>query len=355
MRRNFADNVNVKARGELEFIIRDRNGRVLSRRTEPNIVKIFSKEILSHRMPYSKVWNPNANTGEGAWETSGIDPLEEFAPKYILIGASFDDDGVPLDTDDSRFYNVDSVTGSPVPIKLEPGAEYNGGLINPVTLIEPSRPLKRIESIDYEASYQPSGTPLLQNDVRAMNNVVVLETTLKVDEYNGFGLTNSDFFTITEVALAGGKLFDSIGQCGCTPRELFLEGVTETDGSDRPLLITANGGDTISIDPSETDVDLIKEGDQIRIGGQSDSIDGGTSTLTDLDQVQPYYLVVSKAVGGRDIQLDRAVVDQDGNGITGSVGVYRDTLRLFSHRILSTPIRKTEDIELVIRWRIIFN
>src|SRR5690606_1598093 len=143
------------------------------------------------------------------------------------------------DTDDERYYNTDSVTGPPVPIRLEPRAESDGGLINPITLIEPTRPLKRIESIDFEASYQPSGTPLLQDDVRALNNVVVLETTLRVDEYNGFGATNSDFFTLTEVALAGGKVFDSIGQCGCTPRELFLEGATETDGGERPLLVTA--------------------------------------------------------------------------------------------------------------------
>jgi len=355
MRHKITESAGTKAKGILEFLIRDRNGRELSRFTEPNLVKIFSKEILSHRMPYSQIWNPDANGGDGAWESSGIDILEEFAPKYILLGASFDDDGVPLETDDDRFYSTDPVTGTPVPVSLEPSAAYSGGLINPITLIEPTRPLKRIETVDFEPTYQPSGTPLLENDVRAINNVVVLETTLRVDEYNGFGVTGSDFFTLTEVALAGGKVFDSIGQCGCTPRELFLEGITESDGSTRPLLCSANGSDTISIDPSESDVDLIVEGDQIRIGGSTDSIDNGSSNLSDLDQTQPYYLVLSKSSGGRDIQLDRAVVDSDGNSVTGQVGIFRDTLRVFSHRILSTPIRKTSDIELVIRWRIIFN
>lgn len=350
MKRIFTESMK-QAKGELEFIFKDKNGKIISRHREPNLVKVFAKEILAHRMHYSKLWNPNAGSGAGAWEDHNIDPDEEFAPKYILFGASYDENGVPLEFDDTRYYTLDPVTSSYVPITLNPGAEYDGSLINGITLIEPTRPLKRIEGISYESSYQPSGTPLLQDDVRALNNVTVLETTLQTDEYNGFGIINSDYFTLTEVALAGGRVFDSIGACNCTPRQLFLQGVDGT--TERALLCIANGGDTISIDGSETEVDLIKEGDQIRIGASTDVLDG--SALDDLDQASAYYLVVSKAVGGRDITLDRAVVDSSQNLITGNIGVFRDTLRIFSHRILSTPIRKSEDVEITVRWRIIFN
>lgn len=351
MKRVITDMIH-SAKGELEFIFKDKNGKELGRRREPNLVKVFAKEILAHRMHYSKIWNPNAGSGVGAWEDNNIDPNEDFAPKYILLGASYDENGVPLEFDDTRFYTIDSVTSMYTPVTLNPGAEYDGSLINAVTLIEPTRPLKRIEAISYESSYQPSGTPLLQDDVRAMNNVTVLETVIKTDEYNGFGIINSDYFTLTEVALAGGRVLDSIGACNCTPRQLFLQGV-EDSTSERALLCIANGGDTISIDPSEVDVSLIKEGDQIRIVASTDVLDG--SDLDSLDQISPYYLVISKQDSGRDITLDRAVVDSSQNQITGNVGVFKDTLRIFSHRILSTPVRKNSDVEITVRWRIIFN
>jgi hypothetical protein len=188
--------------GELEFEIRDRNGNVLDRIRQPNIVKIFAKEILAHRLPHSKVWDPNADSGAGDWVAHDID-LEEFAAKYIVFGASFDEDGNPLDAADTRFYTLDAASNSYIPIQLGAGAEYDGGLVNAIPISEPGRPLKRIERIYFEPSYQPAGTPLLQEDVRAMNNVVVLETTLLKEEYNGMGLTASDFFTLTEVALVG--------------------------------------------------------------------------------------------------------------------------------------------------------
>lgn len=335
-------------KGEIEFIFKDRNGCVVGKQVQPNLIKIFAKEILSHQMPYSKIWNPNASSSSGAWEDSGIDPLEEFAPKYILFGASYDENGVKLGFDDDRYYTQDPVTGQFTPKRLNPGAEFDGGLINGIPLAEPFRPLKRVESISFEPTYQPSGTPLLQDDVRAINNVVVLETTLTTDEYNGFGLTGSDSFSITEVALAGGKVLNSIGSCECTPRNLFLEG--PSSDPDVPLAATASGGDVITIDSSETEVNLIKEGDQIKIGTQDSS-----GTFDELDQVSPFYLVVSKQVGGRDIQLDRAVVDSDNSAITGSIGVFRDTLRIFSHRILDVPVDKSSILEVLVRWRIVMN
>jgi hypothetical protein len=165
---------------------------------------------------------------------------------------------------------------------------------------------------------------------------MVVETTLRQEEYNGFGLTGSDFFTITEVALTSGKTVDSLGTCEITPRELFLDG---------PFSADATGGDVVSLDLA-TDVDDIRQGDQIKIV-EPDVTGGGT-----FNQVNPYYLVLEKAGSGKDLVLDRTPVSQDGTPISGDIHVYRDTLRIFSHRILSTPARKSESFEIVIRWRI---
>lgn len=345
---NLRDRYNYKEyKGEIEFIIKDRNGNVIDTIIEPNIVKIFAKEILSHSLPHSKVWDRTANSGTGAWVLNTVDPQEEFSAKYILFGASFDDNGVPLDTNDPRYYTVDPVTQISVPIRLQPGADFGGGLINAIPIAEPDRPLKRIENIDFEATYQPAGTPQLQDDVRAMNNIVLLETTLLQDEYNGFGLsgTEGDFFTITEVALVAGAELGVISNCECDPKKLFLEGENGV-----ALSATASGTDVVTLDVT-ADQDIIKEGDQIKIVAA-----GGTADTEDtLNQVTPFYLVVAKMPGGRDLQLDRVPSTVDQTPLTGPVGVFRDTLRIFSHRILSSPIKKTRDFEILVRWRIIFN
>lgn len=332
--------------GEIEFEIRDKQGRVLSQHREPNLVKIFAKEILAHRLPYSKVWDPNATGGSGAWVAHDIG-IDEFAAKYIVFGASFDENGNPLDTADTRFYTEDSVSGAFVPVTLGAGAEFDGGLINAVPISEPDRPLKRIERIFFEPTYQPAGTPLLQADVRPMNNVVVLETTLLKAEYNGMGVTTSDFFTITEVALVGAAEMGALGACECDPRDVFLTGSSDGDA----FLASAPGTATVSLDATETEVDAIKEGDQVKI------VQAGSTAEEDeiLNQVNPYYLVTSKALGGRDITLDRVPVDADNAALTGSIGLLRDGFRIFSHRVLSTPVKKSVDIEIVVRWRIIFN
>lgn len=335
--------------GEIELIFKStKNGQVIDRYLQKNIIKIFAKEILAHRIPHSKVWDPNAGTGSGAWVSSGIDPDEDLSAKYILFGASFDESGAPLDTADTRFYTLDTITGSYIAKRLGVGAEYDGGLVNPIPLAEPNRPLKKIERVFFESSYQPAGTPLLQDDVRAMNNILVLETTLRKDEYNGFGLTSSDFFTISEIALAGGMELDTIGACECTPNAVLAAG--RTDGS--AITVIANGTATVTIDSGDIAyVDVIKEGDQIRLVN-ADSTAGDSSTL---DVVTPYYLVMSKAVGGSDIVLDRAVVDTNGDAITGELGIFRETLKIFSHRILSVPFKKSIDYEVIVRWRIILN
>lgn len=336
-------------RGELEFIFRHPVTKQIYRRVrDHNIVKIFAKEMLAYRLPHTKIWDPNGGTGSGAWIASGIDPSEELSAKYIIFGASFDENGAPLDTVDSRYYTLDSVTGTYIPNRLGVGADYDGGLINAVPISEPSRPLKRIERIYFESSYQPAGTPLLQEDVRAMNNVVVLETTLQKDEYNGFGLTASDFFTVTEVALAGGKELNSVGACECTPSELFLEG--KSDGT--AITITASGTSTVTISAADNAyINTIKEGDQVKI------VDAGDTAGDDsaIQQVNPHFLVVTKAVGGSDIVLDRTPVDSDNNALTGQLGIFRNTLRIFSHRILKTPFKKSVDFEIIARWRIIMN
>lgn len=332
--------------GVLEFIVKDRQGNVVDRRREKNIVKIFAKEILSHRLPFSKIWNPVGGTGSGAWEDSGIDPNEEFAAKYILFGASFDANGVPLDVNDDRYYTTDPVTNTRVPIRLGVGAEYDGGLINAIPIAEPNRSLKKIESIGFEPTGQPAGTPLLQEDVRTINNIVTLTTTLRLEEYNGFGLTDSDYFTICEVALAAGRTIDTSPCCECDPKDIFLQG--NADGT--PIAVTANGTDVVTILPTETLVDLIKQGDQVKLVGSAGS--GGTDPL---DQVTPYYLVVSKLAGGRDIQLDRVPTDRAQHPITGTIGAYRDTLRIFSMRILSSPIKKSNAFEIICKWSILFS
>lgn len=333
-------------KGEIEFIIKDRNGNTIDTIIEPNIVKIYAKEIISHRIGHSKIWDPVANSGTGGWVQSTVDPNEEFAVKYILFGASFDENGVPLDTNDSRFYETDSVTQTPTPLRLMPGADYDGGLINAVPLAEPNRPLKRIENIDFETTYQPAGTPLLQEDVRALNNIVLFETTLLPEEYNGFNLTDSDFFTITEVALAAGKELDSISTCECDPKSLFLEG-----NNGVAFGATASGTDVITLSGDVTEAaNLINIGDSIKIVST-----GGTADSSTLDQISPYYLVINKSTGGRDLQLDRVPVNNLQTPITGSIGVFRNTLRIFSHRILKSPVKKTSDIQILVRWRIYFN
>lgn len=335
-------------RGELEFIFLDAQGNVVSRLFSPNIVKIFAKEILAHRLAPTRIWDPNAGTGAGAWVASGIDVDEDFIPRYILFGASFDAQGAPLDTTDPRYYVIDPATGQTVPRTLGAGAEFDGGLINAIPICDPYRSLKKVERVYFEPTYQPAGTPLLNSDVRAINNILVLETTLYKDEYNGFGLTPSDYFTITEVALAAGKELATVGCCECDPKAIFL------DGKANQVAITANatGTATVTIDPVDIAyVDVIKEGDQVKLV-QAGETAGETAVLS---QIDAYYLVITKAVGGSDMVLDRTPVDAHNVPITGTIGVFKNTLRIFSHRILSAPFRKSDYFQVITRWRIILD
>lgn len=341
-------NMPIPARGEVEFIIKDKNGTVIDRIVQPNIIKIFAKEILARRICPTQIWDPDANSGAGDYIASDVDPDEDFSVKYIVFGASFDENGLPLDTADTRYYTVDAVTGNSVPLKLEPGAFYGGGLINAIPISEPDRPLKRIEAISFEPSYQPTGTPFISEDVRAINNVVAFETTLRTGEYNGLGTTGSDYFTITEVALVGGKQLSTVGACECDPATIFLEG--NTGGT--ALAVTFSGGDVITIDSGESDADVAKilVGDQIKIVDAGDTA-GDTNSIT---QESPFYLVVAKSATGRELTLDRTPVDTSNVPLTGSAGIFRSTMRIFSHRILKTPVKKSADFEITCRWRIFF-
>jgi hypothetical protein len=114
---------------------------------------------------------------------------------------------------------------------------------------------------------------------------------------------------------------------------------------------TATGGDVVSLD-NLSDVEIIREGDQIKIVSAEETSDG---TYGDLDQITPFYLVLAKSSTGKELQLDRVPADRDQNPIVGNVGVFRDTLRLFSHRILKSPVKKSGDFEILVRWRIILS
>lgn len=348
------DTVKRTYAGEIEIEIRDKDGEVIKKYREPNIIKIFAKDILSHRAPSTTKWDPMAGSGTGgygAWVDTEIDPDEEYSLKYILLGASFDENGIPLDVKDDRYYQQDPVTGLYRPLRLEPGAYYDGGLINAIPINEEcKRPLKRIEDFRYEATYQPAGTPLLQEDVRAINNILICETTLRTDEYNGFRGLNEDAFTITEVALAAGRRIDHVDDCDITPNQVFSEG---------PYAATAVGGtNVVQLSCASTGTDdwcpFIHVGDQVKITS-CDGTGGDITAGDDLDQVSPWYLVMDKENFGQNLVLDRVPTTSDGANISGDVCVTKNSLRIFSHRILNSPIKKTSDFEIRIAWHIIFS
>jgi len=118
-----------------------------------------------------------------------------------------------------------------------------------------------------------------------------------------------------------------------------------------PIPSEATGGDVVNID-NVADVDLIKQGDQIKIVSLAEDSSGEHGSL---NQISPFYLVIAKSTTGKELQLDRVPADNNQNPIVGDVGVYRDTLRIFSHRVLKSPIKKSGDFEILTRWRIILS
>lgn len=336
--------------GEIEIEVRNACGDTVLTRKEPNIVKIYAKEILSNRAPASMQWDHTVANGDGtygAWVPSGVDPFEEFSLKYICFGASYDDEGFPLDVHDPNFYQQDPLTGLYRPINLTPGATHGGGLIKPIPINEDcARPLKRVENFSFDPTYQPAGTPYLHDDVRAMRNILVAETTLRVDEYNGFNNLPSEYFTITEIALCGGKYVGSVPECNIDPHDIFIEGPYEAyaDGGTNVVTLTGTFG-------TESISDVIGVGDIIKLAAPSEDPTGGP-----LSQTSPYYLVTDKGgVGELELVLDRVPRTSDNESIAGDLWVYRDSFRIFSHRILNTPIKKSSDFEIIVRWSIIFS
>jgi len=362
---NFKDRIAKDLHGVVEIIVKDLNGNVVQHEKHNNIIKIFAKESLAHRLCPPRHWDPTAGTGSGAWVDNSFS-IEDFAARYIVFGASYDASGNPLDTNDARFYKIDPVTQAYVPKPLSPGAlpystgvDENGNadpnwylksgdLINPIPISYPNRPLKAVERIYFESSYQPAGDPNLDPAVRPLNNTVVFETTLTKTEYNGFGNTASDYFTISEVSLVCAPEVEVATVCNCPPRDIFLLG--HADG----LPLQANiavAGSTVSLTETTAEyIDYIKVGDTIKIV----SADSTAAANNELDQLNPFYLVMSKVSGGVDITVDRTIRNASSTPITGAVGVFKDEFRMFSHRILQTPVKKSSDFEVIVRWSINF-
>jgi hypothetical protein len=328
------------ADGFVHITIRNiETGEVIRDTIEKNIIKIFAKEVFSHSIIPARIWDPIADQ----WVNHSVD-VDMFKVRYITFGASFDENNEQISGIDSRYYTPNTITGGIDPIRLGAGATYDGDLINPIPISDAGRPLKKIEKIYFSPSYQPAGNPLVYGDVRAINNVVVFQTTLRPDEYNSLTGTTGDSLTITESQLVAAPEIINTGACECPPRQLFLEG----DGGDVAFEAVASGAQTISLSTDVVNVNSIREGDQIKIVAEG-------SEITDSDtlvQINPYYLVVNKQHGGRDITLDRTPVTADGSPITGPIGVLRDSYRVFSHRILSAPFKKSATFEVDIKWMI---
>lgn len=328
--------------GYFHVIVRcAKTGEIVTEHINKNIIKIFAKESIAHSIVPANIWDPIGSV----WTPHSLD-LELYRPRYIVLGASFDENQLPISGIDSRYYNQDNINGGFIPKQLTPGATNNGGLINAVPIASPSRPLKRIEKIWFEPSYQPAGSPNLYDDIRAINNVVVFQTTLLSHEYNGISGTSGDFLTITEGALVAAPEVPVLGACECDPRTIFLTG----DSNGLAFGAIASGGSTITLDNSVVNINDIKEGDQIKI------VDYGASpnTTSTLNQPNQYYLVINKSIGGHDVTLDRTLVDTTNTPITGNVGVLRDDFKMISHRILSSPVKKTADFIIDLRWLLTF-
>lgn len=338
---NIAEMLKTKElNGAVHIIFRDaKTNEVISETLEKNIIKSFAKECISHSIVPFKIWDPISNL----WVENGLE-LEPYRPRYIVFGGSFDENGAPLSGIDTRFYETDTLNGGFKPIKLSPSATNGGGLINPVPIAEPNRPLKRIERVYFEPSYQPAGSPQMFDDIRALNNVVVFQTTLTASEYNGLTGTSGDFLTLTEVALVAAPEMNSVGACECDPRNIFLIGDNDTMSFDA----VASGAPTVSLDMATVNVNEIKEGDQVKLVAPNST----NETTNILNQVNPYYLVVSKALGGRDVTLDRIPTDAMGVPITGSIGLFKDSFKIFSHRVISSPLKKSADFVVEVRWLI---
>lgn len=343
-------NIGSNTFGEIQLIFRDSKGNIVDRIIHHNIIKIFMKDHIAHTLPYGYKWDPTGGTsGSGDWVANTINNADLYFPKYIILGAAYDTStanyGAPLGTNDTDFYQTDPVSGQKVPITLYSGANYTGGLIKAIPIDTSNNiPLKRIEDVDFDATYQPPGTPYLRDDVRALYNIVSFSTTLQTTEYNGFGGSFTSF-DICELALVSGPAFDStISDCNCDPHNLFLlghGGNYDTDLSASPIEITlTSGSSTITLNDA-SDANYIYEGDQIKF-------------VSSHSMITEYFMVLSKS--GNQLTLDRVPKDDSNVNIpSGTYHIWVDRFRILAHSILPQPFSKTSALQVDITWKIYFS
>jgi hypothetical protein len=325
--------------GFVHITVKDVNsGEIVSDTVEKNVIKVFAKEVFAKSIIPNKIWDPILSQ----WVDHSIN-TDLFKVRYMTFGASFDENNEPIAGLDTRYYTENFATGGFDPIKLDAGINNDGDLINPIPISYPSRPLKKIEKIYFTPSYQPAGSPLIYDDIRAINNVVVFQTTLRSNEYNSLSSTGGDFLTITESQLVAAPEVSDFSACDCNPRKLFLSG--DNNGLAFDAVVT-QGSQTITLAQDVVDVNRIREGDQIKIVQQGTN----TDEVAEFPQVNSYYLVINKQDGGRDITLDRSPTDNNGNFINGVVGILKDDYKVFSHRILRAPFKKNETFEVDVKW-----
>ena len=341
-------NISQNTSGEIELLFKNKHGQIVDKKVFHNIIKIYMKDHIAHTLPYPYVWDPTGGTGSGDWVTNDVN-RDLFFPKYIIIGAAYDTStanyGAPLNTNDTDYYKTDPISGQKVPITLYSGDTYNG-LIKAIPInVSNNIPLKRIENISFDATYQPPGTPYLRSDVRAMYNIVSFKTTLTTSEYNGFGGSYTSF-DICELALVSGPAFDSsVSDCDCDPHTLFMMG----DGGNydtgasavSPIDISIVEGSNIITLANASNANYIYEGDQIKL-------------ISTHSMISEYYLVMNKS--GATLTLDRVPKDDTNTNLpSGNYTMWVDRFRMLAHSILPQPFSKTSALEVDITWKIYFS
>lgn len=315
--------------GTIQIITKNKHGQTIKTHTQTNTLKTHLKETLTHQIQPNNLWNPNANNGTGAWQPNTT-KLDRTTPRYIILGASYDTNGNPIQND-PRYYTTNNQNQT-TPIKITPGNTHPNLLINPIPINTPNRPLKKIQNIYLTNTYQPAGTPTLQTDTQALNTTITFETTLQTEEYNGITGIGQDHFTITEIGIATGPeeytTNPTEAVCEKLPHELFQNTYN----------VNLTGTATVVIDTT-TDTTTLHQGDQVQI-----------TDPTGTTQLNNYYLIIHKTPGGHDITLDRIPTDTNGNPITGATTLIQNNMQIIAHRILTYPQTKNINTELTIRW-----
>lgn len=307
---NIRDLSGKMAEGRLTMRIRNTITGEESTISDNNIIKVAAKEVMAINLAPPRVWDPN----EQEWVDNSLS--DDMSVRYMWFG-----------------------TGSTS--MLSSSFNYDGSLQEPI-LISTLTPLKRIESVYLNNSYQPSGNPYNHDDVRAILNEIVFETVMKADEYNELPDTSGSDVILAEAGLVAARELPVDDDCGCAPDILFLG--TENDGTAIP--ITFSGSEVVTINVSSSKHTTIKAGDQIKI------VASGT-LKTDMhdviEQHNPYYTVVEKLTNGRDLLLDRIPRNADNDILTGSAGIFRVGHRLICYKKIPV-FRKSFPLEITFSW-----